>query len=319
MRCLPWAEAGPASAATWAALRAANPALGSPYFSWEFIDVVARRRGNVEVGVISKGTRTVGYFPFQRCAPRHGAPVGTPMSDYHGVVAEPGLLFDPLELLSACRLDRFEFDHLVVEQSSWAPYHDRRGRSPYLDLSAGFGAWQQDRLRAGRSRFERLKELRRALARAHGSLRFEFDAREEALFDQLLALKSAQYRRTLGEERDLFADPVMAGIVRDLFHTRLPRLSGILSVLWAGERLVAAHFGMRSGALLHWWFPSYDKELSKYSPGALLLLELAEAAASAGITVLDFGKGEEPYKLRWATAAFEVAEGCVDVPEAKTP
>ncbi len=317
VRCRPWAEVGPAAAASWASLRAMDPALRSPYFSWEFVDAVAALSGNVEVGVLRHAARTVGYFPFQRDAGRLGRPVGAPMSDYHGLISEPGLAFDPVELLEACGLDRFEFDHLIVEQAPFAPFRRARGSSPYLDLSRGFEAWMQERRRAGRSRFERLKEQRRALARAHGPLRFDFDVRDSGVLDRLLALKSAQYRRTLGAERDLFAIPLMAGLVKRLFSTRVSGLCGILSGLFAGERLVAAHFGLRSGEVLHWWFPSHDPAFSKYSPGTLLLLDLALAASQAGVCVVDFGKGDEPYKLRWATGAFEVAEGWVDVKEAR--
>lgn len=315
IRCLPWAEAGPEAASAWAALRASNPALRSPYFAWEFVDTVASVQGRVEVALLTEAARPVGYFPFQRVSARRARPVGSPMNDYQGLIAGSGLVFDPLRLLQSCDLDRFEFDHLVVEQASWAPYHRARARSPYLDLESGFETWTQDRLRAGHSRFQRLKKLRRALAQTQGPLRFELDVRDERVLDQLLALKSDQYCRTLGPERDLFANPSMAAIVREILRLRSPALCGVLSALWAGEGLAAAHFGMRSGPVLHWWFPAFAPALSKYSPGALLLLDVTEAAPGAGIALIDFGKGDEPYKLRFATGAFEVAEGWVDVNE----
>jgi CelD/BcsL family acetyltransferase involved in cellulose biosynthesis len=315
IRCLPWAEAGPGAATTWATLRASNPSLRSPYFAWEFVDRVAAVQGNVEVAVLTQAARPVGYFPFQRVSARQAQPVGSPLNDYQGLVAGPGLAFDPRRLLETCDLDRFEFDHLVVEQASWAPYHHVHARSPYLDLSAGLETWLQERQRAGHSGFQRLKKVRRGFARSHGRLRFELDVREERVLDQLLALKSAQYRQTLGPERDLFANPSMAAIVREIFRLRSPSLCGTLSALWVGEELAAAHFGMRSGGVLHWWFPAFAPALSKYSPGALLLMDVTEAAAGAGIVLIDFGKGDEPYKLRWATGAFEVAQGWVDVKE----
>ena len=312
IRCLPWGDIEDKTRGIWTRLRASNPALRSPYFAWEFADSVAKFQDNVQVAVLSREDRVLGYLPFQRTHPRRAVPVGSPMNDYQGLVAAPDLEFDPPAVLQACGLDRFDYDHVVVEQQSWAPYHRARVPSPCLDLSRGFDAWMESRRRDGRSGFRRLKELRRALARAAGAVRFELDVRDLRALDRVFALKSAQYRRTLGMQRDLFASPAMAGTLRDLFERRTGDATGTLSVLWAGDRLVAAHFGLRSDTVLHWWFPCYDGELARYSPGALLLLELAESMPKSGIRLLDFGKGTERYKLRWATGSFEVAEGHVD-------
>jgi CelD/BcsL family acetyltransferase involved in cellulose biosynthesis len=312
IRCRPWSEAGEALRPAWSTLRAANPALRSPYFAWEFVDAVARHVPGVELAIFLEGTQVVALLPFQRLAAREAAPVGTPLNDYQGVIAAVGFAFEPVAWLDACGLDRFVFDHLVVDQPGWHPYVRTRRQSPCLDLAAGFDAWLRGRRRLGRSRFERLEELRRALARRHGPLRFVFDVDDEAVLDAVLALKSHQYRRTLGAERDLFARPEMTAIVRDIFHARAPGFAGALSALWSGDTLVAAHFGMGSGDVLHWWFPTYAVSVARYSPGALLLLDIARGAAAAGIRLIDFGKGSEPYKLRWATGAFEVAEGAVE-------
>ncbi len=311
IRCASWAEAGGDARPAWSALREGNPALRSPYFAWSFIDIVARHRGGVEVSVFEEGSRPAGYLPFQRAAPRAAEPVGTPLSDYHGTIAGPGLRFDPRRWLEACELDSFAFDHLVVDQPGWEPFVEARPRSPYVDLSTGLDAWMGERRRNGRSAFDRLGELGRALVRAHGPLRFERDSRDPVLLERLLALKSDQYRRTLGDGRDLFARPEMVAIVNEIHGCREPELCGVLSVLWAGDTLAAAHFGMRSADLLHWWFPVYAPALKRYSPGALLLLEIVRAAPAAGIRLIDFGKGAEAYKLRLANGAFEVAEGRV--------
>jgi CelD/BcsL family acetyltransferase involved in cellulose biosynthesis len=301
---------------TWDALRDGNPALASPYFSWEFTDAVARARGDVEVAVLADGGRAVGFLPFQRTSPRTALPVGSPLNDFQGVIGAPSLDFDPVEALAACGVERFEYDHVVADQSPFTPFHDALLRSPRIDLSAGLEPWRAARRAAGHGNFERVRTASRALARRHGALRFELDVRDPRVLDQLLALKSAQYRRTLGEAQDLFANATMATIVRDLFGTRTDRLSGLLSALWAGDTLVAAHFGMRARGLVHWWFPAYDPAFGRFSAGATLLLSLVEAAPAAGITVVDLGKGDEPYKLRFANDATLVGEGVVDGREA---
>jgi CelD/BcsL family acetyltransferase involved in cellulose biosynthesis len=64
-----------------------------------------------------------------------------------------------------------------------------------------------------------------------------------------------------------------------------------------------------SGDRLCWWFPAYDPELARYSPGLILLLELIAEGAARGVPVLDLGRGEHDYKLRVADRFYEVAEG----------
>ena len=60
---------------------------------------------------------------------------------------------------------------------------------------------------------------------------------------------------------------------------------------------------MRSGGVLHVWFPTYDPALAKYSPGLVLWLELARAAADLGLWQFDLGKGQERYKTSLQSAA----------------
>src|SRR5690606_28472796 len=82
------------------------------------------------------------------------------------------------------------------------------------------------------------------------------------------------------------------------------RFAGVLSALYVGDTLAAAHFGIRTRRVLHYWIPAYNHELSRYSPGLLALVELARAASERGIERIDLGTGEERYKLRAATGAM---------------
>ena len=69
------------------------------------------------------------------------------------------------------------------------------------------------------------------------------------------------------------------------------------------------HLGLGGLTSLSWWFPAYDPELGPYSPGLVLLLDLAEFAAERGLAMVDLGRGEHGYKLRVATGEYTVAEG----------
>ena len=68
---------------------------------------------------------------------------------------------------------------------------------------------------------------------------------------------------------------------------------------------------------MHCWFPAYDPDLRKWSPGLQMFVELARAAAERGISRIDLGKGPERFKTRLSSGAIPVAEGTVDLNPAK--
>jgi CelD/BcsL family acetyltransferase involved in cellulose biosynthesis len=74
------------------------------------------------------------------------------------------------------------------------------------------------------------------------------------------------------------------------------------------------HAGMRSDRLLHWWFPAYDSEFARFSPGIILLFRLAEELDRVGIRNIDLGKGDERYKQSVMSHAVEVHQGAVELP-----
>jgi CelD/BcsL family acetyltransferase involved in cellulose biosynthesis len=65
--------------------------------------------------------------------------------------------------------------------------------------------------------------------------------------------------------------------------------------------------------VFHSWFLAYDRELAQYSPGMILLLEMARAAESQGIRRIDLGKGPDSYKVSWMSGATTLAVGSVAV------
>jgi CelD/BcsL family acetyltransferase involved in cellulose biosynthesis len=66
---------------------------------------------------------------------------------------------------------------------------------------------------------------------------------------------------------------------------------------------------MLAGETLHYWFPTYNSRFKKYSPGSELILRVAEEAALRGITKIDFGYGDDPYKFRFCNRHDQVLCG----------
>jgi CelD/BcsL family acetyltransferase involved in cellulose biosynthesis len=301
-------ELGRAELSRWEALQDANVLLASPYFSHQFTSAAAAARKDVRVAVLEEDQHIVGFFPHQQRWGM-GEPVGGRLSDHHGVICEMGLRWDWTHLLEACGLAYWRFDHLPAWQAPSVPLSTER--SPGLDLSAGYSAWWARRTAVTTTLSDLPRKLRK-LEREVGPVRFEANSRDPAVFATVLRLKSEQCLRC--GSLDFFAWDWTQRLVEAIRDTDEPAFAGRLSCLYAGDTLLAAHFGMRSARVWHWWFPVYLREHRIFSPGALLLLKVAEAAAVSGHRLLDLGKGPERYKTTFADCDQPLVEGLVSRP-----
>ncbi|MFC4981576.1 GNAT family N-acetyltransferase [Streptomyces atroolivaceus] len=293
---------------TWRELRAESGAPAQPFMEPEFALAVGRVRPHARVAVIGEGAGgTAGFFPFERGRLGHGRAVGLGVSDVQGAVLRPQLPLGAKELLRACSLSTWEFDNLEERQGLFEPDAARSHASYVIDVGHGYEAYEKA-LRARSPKFLRTTLAKeRKLGREAGEVRFVLDERDPAVLRTLMEWKSAQYRRT--GRRDRFAKRWIRGLGEFLFHTRAPGCSGLLSVLYADDRPVAAHFGLRSRTVLSCWFPAYDPSFAKFSPGLVLHLRMARAAADDGVGMLDMGRGAAVYKDALKTGELRVYEG----------
>ena len=293
----------------WSEIQAAEPTLDSPYFRPEFTQAVAKVRRDVEVAVIFEGNDAIGFFPFQRGPLNIGKPVGGKLSDYHGVIARSGTQIDAAELLRACRLAGWDFDHLITNQPSFEPFVSARDKSPYLDLSQGYEAYSAERRAAGSREIKEMERKLRKCERERGAITFEMDSGDGGILSTLMQWKSAQFRQN--GLADIFAFPWTGSLLRNIHRNWNEKFSGLLSVLRLHDRPISIMFSLRAGSVVHSWIFAYDKELAPYSPGGMLLLKMAEAAQGHGISKIDLGKGTERYKVNMASAATPLWEGTV--------
>ncbi|MER6952992.1 MULTISPECIES: GNAT family N-acetyltransferase [unclassified Streptomyces] len=291
----------------WRALRAASTLPRNPFMEPEFTDAVGLVRQRARVAVVYEGREPVGFLPHERGRLGQGQALAYGVSDAQGAVLAPGLGLNAAELMRACSLTSFAFDNLEAEQGLFLPHAAEEYAAYVIDVEKGYETYESV-LRAQSPKFLKTTLAKeRKLGRQVGELRFVFDERDPAALRTLMAWKSAQYRRT--GRRDRFAQEWITRLVAALAETRAPDCSGTLSVLYAGERPIAAHFGLRSSTVLACWFPSYDPEFAKFSPGLVLHLRMAESAAAEGIGLLDLGRGAAEYKDSLKTGEIPVFEG----------
>ncbi|WP_433613961.1 GNAT family N-acetyltransferase [Dactylosporangium sp. CA-139114] len=301
-------DLGPAELDRWRALQQADPALASPFLSPEFTLAVARVRPAARVAVLEDDGQVAGFFPYEVRRRVIGVPIGFGISDCQGLVHAKGFEWDPIALLRACNLPVWEFDHLMGDQAPFAPYHQERAGSPIMDVSKGYEEYIADRMREG-DVVRQANRKQRGMVRDLGEERFVWEDRSDTAFDALRAWKSAQYQRT--QQYDRFDTPWIRQVIDDLMTSDAPGCRAVVSTIYAGDRPVAAHLGLRSESVLAYWFPSYDTELHKYSAGILLCLRMAEAGAADGIGHIDLGKSKALYKDRLRNDELPVAAGRV--------
>ena len=294
----------------WSQIQRAEPSLASPYFRPEFTEAVAAVRSDVEVAVLRIGKRPLGFLPFQRSRPNVGHPVGGNLSDFHGLIAPSNVSCDPLELLRACNLNAWHFDHLLSEQRLFSTFVCCEADSPFIDLSDGIDAYLARR-KHGSHIMSEYGQKSRKLAREIGPIRFESHVAERAILSTLFAWKSDHIRRK--RVPNVFDYSWVRNLITKICEYNTPNFSAVMSVIYAGDEVAAIDFGMRSGSVLHSWFPTYNTELARYSPGLLCWIETMKAAGSLGIRRIDFGKGSEPFKYRLMSGVTKVAEGTADL------
>lgn len=293
--------------ARWKAIQRSDADLASPYFSVEFTQAVGSVRDDVYVGVIEQGSEVVGFFPYHRRRLGAARPVGLGLSDCHGVVIRPEIEWSAAELLKQSGLDSWEFDHLIASQAPFRAHHSAVEASPIIEVADGLAAYERRRTKMGGSELKSVRRKTRKLAREHEAHRFVEHERSEARLDQLFRLKSAQCRES--GAFDYFSLPWTTQLVRRLLEFDEPDFGGVFSSLYVGEECVAVHFGMRTDAVWHWWFPNYESSFGRYSPGLILLLEIVRVAAEKQYRHIDLGKDLSRYKSNLMTSSIDVAEG----------
>ncbi|MHA6287485.1 GNAT family N-acetyltransferase [Maricaulis sp. CAU 1757] len=299
-------------AALWNLWASPNGQLISPYLRHGFTACVARARSDVRIVVMRDDQGEAAFFPYH--APVGGVvrPIAAPMSDYQGLVARPGFRPDLTALLKATGGSALVYDNWHGLETSEATGIRASDGSIIIDLADGAEAYFAERRGAYKDHFKKSARRARAAARDVGELRVDMTDPDGSTFAQLLAWKQTQYRET-GK-----LDVLSINWVRDVLD-RLRRgeqgdCRGRTAALWFGDRLAAVEFGIEADGVYHSWFPAYDPELARYSPGLLLLHGIIESAQDHGISRIDLGRGEMHYKKYYASREVELHTGRTLVP-----
>ena len=283
----------------WNRWAAPNGTLLSPYFLFEFAEIVSWARDDVRVSIIRDGDEILAYFPHHLPKDGIARPIGAPMSDYQGVIAGDysRLSLDLVAKAAGC--SALVYDNWYCPMGGHPGGLRERDGSVIADLGDGADSYFAQRKAAFKDHFKKSARRQRAAERDFGPVRVELgDASGEA-FAALVHWKRRQYTET--GKLDVMGIPWVRSVLDNLRRREGQEFSGLTASLWFGDRLAAVEFGLVGADIYHSWFPAYDPELAKYSPGLLLLHGLFEQAQDRGLQRIDLGRGGTHYKKYYAS------------------
>ncbi|MFC7648827.1 GNAT family N-acetyltransferase [Streptosporangium lutulentum] len=165
-----------------------------------------------------------------------GMPVAAGLTDAQGLVHAKDLEIDPYQLIKACDLAVFEFDHLIPGQPLLQSGHARYP-SPIIDLRDGYASYIETiKLKSGKT-YRSTAYKTRKLQRDAGSIHHDYATTDLAPLHTLLGWKTDQYRRT--GRTDRFARPWIVELVERLLATDTEHFGGVLDMLYVDGRPVA--------------------------------------------------------------------------------
>jgi CelD/BcsL family acetyltransferase involved in cellulose biosynthesis len=302
---VPVADLSPALLAEWSALTEPAVDCSSPFLHPAYAQTLAEVRPNVEVAVITKDDEAAGFLPFERSPGGIGRSLGGRLCDRSGAVVRPGVAWRVEDVTRAAGLRMLRLANVSLDDRAFRGYLGRRAVAPYIDLTDGYDAYRVASIRAGSGTMKRVDRRSRKLEGMLGPLRVVWHDTDDSVLQKLLEWKAKQRQAT--RSPNVFDLPWARQLLAVLRLPRSDDFGGVLTALYAGDRLCAAHFGIRSRRVLHYWLAAYDEELARCSPGLLLLMRMASEAADREMARLDLGPGDEDYKLHIASGHQDLA------------
>lgn len=290
----------------WAALRSTHPDFANPLLSPEFAVAVGTVRPDAVVAVLRRGGKAVGVLAHHRRPGGFARPIGAPFSDYHAVISGPEPGFTGAEALAAARIETYAYSSLLDPHGLFGPQAEMTA-THLVAVEDTPEAYLEGRRALSAKHFKNWRRLESKAQREIGPFRLGYD-HDEAAFQLLLDWKRRQLDET-GRHDFLKVGLWTERLMRDLFARRDGAVPSLMLTLWAGDRLMAGHFGLREGPVFHPWLASMNPEMRPYSPGQAFLSQAVRAMPQLGLKVLDLGGGHDHYKAPFASRQGSAAVG----------
>ena len=293
-----------------------NKALGSPYFAVEFAECCEEARSDTRVMIARKSGQVEAILPFHTGKFGYARPLAGPLGDVHGLICGPDSTASPVDMMQACGIQMFDFHSALASQKPFRDAAESLDGSWLLDLSEGFDAWITRRREVNSKAFRNIRARQRKLDEVDGGYHFVMADTSDEAFETMLRWKREQYKRT--GMFDVFSVAWTRRLLEAIRKRESEKFTGLCSSLYVDGKLSAVHFGMASDTVCHYWFPAYDEDMARMSPGLLLLVEMAKTATGLGHQALELGPGKYAFKKDLASYQIGLASGYLSRPSVQT-
>lgn len=308
------------SAAEWRALQV-GCAGATVFQSWEWLDAwwtVFGAPGAAQIHAAHDEGRLVGVMPLFRCGRGDGAVrwIGEGHADYNLALVADGhpqvarLLLDKV-LHGLDDSADVHFDEIPAMSTLAGLLGDMACISGTSVLQTGLTPCPRLAVRgneAGVVRLLKKQSLRRHRRRLEhqGRVSLRHTSDPEEICRWLPNFFDQHVRRW---QATRFPSLFLDGANRSFYERLAIGLGGggglLFSMVCVDEVPVAYHYGLRSGEDLIWYKPAFDVRLADCAPGETLLASLVTYCAEQGLAALDFSRGDEAFKQRFATEASQ--------------
>ena len=299
-------ELAPADVRQWRDMAAADAAFTSPLLGPDFALAVGRVRDDTRVAVIRRQGETLGFLPHHRRPGHTARPIGSPLSDYHGLVSRRDAELDGGDVLRAADLASFRYTGLIDPYGVFGQAEMKTAH--VIGLQNTDAATYLEAVRAASpKKIKNWRRLDNKLEREMGAIELVAQDRSRESFDQLIAWKREQLERT--GVHDFLRPEWTRGLLEDLFARQDGDFQGLMIGLYAGGQLVAGHFGVRLNGVYHPWIASTNPAYGEWSPGQIFFMRAIAAMPELGLHRYDLGPGHDHYKGAYALDQIQIGDG----------
>jgi CelD/BcsL family acetyltransferase involved in cellulose biosynthesis len=298
---IPIDELSPDMCGRWLEMQAVNPNLRGPCFHPELFKAVGKFCPHVQVALLSDNKGLQGFLPFRK---EQESPVARTINfcDYQAVVGLPSQLWDMGSILKAAGLEAWHFSALADFENITSKVENRQAHaSPRIDLKDGLEGYLS--FLAGKGVGFKRSSAEKRIQQKWGALRFVPVCRDIEVLRRLLEWKNLRYHCSAEWMR------LASGLLEHIYYLNDLAFSGVLSALYAGDELLAAHFALRYQGILHGLVMAFNPDLSAYAPGLLILPYVISEYRTLQYDTFDFGSGEEQYKWDFSNTSLPVVRG----------
>jgi CelD/BcsL family acetyltransferase involved in cellulose biosynthesis len=291
---------------TWRAMAAAEPAFSSPLLGPDFARAVGVVRDDARVAVIRREGEILGFLPHHRRPGQLARPIGSPLSDYHGLVSRSDADLNGAEVLRAADLAAFRFTGLIDPHGVFGQAEMKQAHVIGL-ANTDVDTYLEAVRAASPKKIKNWRRLDNKLEREMGAIELVGADRSREAFDQLIAWKREQLART--GVHDFLRPDWTRNLMLDLFQKQDGPFQGLMINLYAGGQLVGGHFGVRLNGVYHPWIASTNPAYAEWSPGQIFFMRAIAAMPGLGLERYDLGPGHDHYKGAYALSQVQIGDG----------